>query len=259
MKKEEIRDFGGGAEEEVSGYVEGGIPTPKTFFRRDKSGRVEEIEYKTGRTVRLEKGGFMEPIEVVQQNLHEIPDPSDPSKSIIVDRRINLDNFIPANGGMPYSKKTADIICEDLANGKAMYKLCEEPGMPSLSVIRRWRAEFPEFDQMVRQAYKDRAEREIDENVVLSEELVARQLGGEDDAASVKVLTEQKRFRASKDNEKYDVKKSGEVSSGPIAIQIVTHVPLSDYAKTTTERTMDETGMVKEAKDVTPKDRKSVV
>lgn len=58
----------------------------------------------------------------------------------------------------PYSPLLADRICEQIASGKTLVEISKTPGMPSYATIAKWRIRYPEFDEMYKQARKDRAE-----------------------------------------------------------------------------------------------------
>ena len=57
-----------------------------------------------------------------------------------------------------YVKEVADDICQLIAQGESLRKICERPGMPSLSMVFRWLNEQAEFrDQYARAREKTNA------------------------------------------------------------------------------------------------------
>ena len=67
--------------------------------------------------------------------------------------------------GFPYSPLLADRICEEIASGAKITKICEKEGYPSYGQLLDWRRKYPEFDEKIRQARKDRAEYYFDKAV----------------------------------------------------------------------------------------------
>lgn len=57
-------------------------------------------------------------------------------------------------GGRPikYNQQRAEAIIDLLLEGHSLMRIGKMPGMPSISTIRRWRIEFPLFDDAVRRA-----------------------------------------------------------------------------------------------------------
>jgi len=50
-------------------------------------------------------------------------------------------------GGRPtdYTPELADKICDELASGKSLHRVCQAPNMPDKATVFRWLARYPEF------------------------------------------------------------------------------------------------------------------
>lgn len=59
-----------------------------------------------------------------------------------------------SSGGRPikYNQQRAEAIINLLLEGYSLKRIGSMPGMPSISTIRRWRIEYPMFDDAVRRA-----------------------------------------------------------------------------------------------------------
>jgi hypothetical protein len=44
-----------------------------------------------------------------------------------------------------FTQEVADLICERIADGESLRKICAEDQMPDRSTVRRWLAQQPEF------------------------------------------------------------------------------------------------------------------
>jgi len=67
-----------------------------------------------------------------------------------------------------YNEILAAIVCQRIAGGTTLSKLCKEPGMPSYQTLLRWRKKYPYFKEAVEEARKDRAEYYAEEVVEVS-------------------------------------------------------------------------------------------
>jgi len=114
----------------------------ETFYHTDKEGITSEIDIITGRVVArsasIENMAIGKNLPITEAESH---------KSL----------------RWKYSHAYGDFICQKIAEGLTMTELTELPGMPSLGIVTRWRAENPVFDEGIRLARKARAERVYDE------------------------------------------------------------------------------------------------
>ena len=80
----------------------------------------------------------------------------------------------PAVMGRPtvYSDKIANKICERLADGESLRKICESEEMPGKSTVMRWLLDdnHTDFWERYEKAWKSRAEGYLEEIVEISEE-----------------------------------------------------------------------------------------
>ena len=57
-----------------------------------------------------------------------------------------------------YTQEIADVICERLANGESLRRICESEDMPSLSMVMRWLGANAEFREQYARARELQAE-----------------------------------------------------------------------------------------------------
>ena len=105
----------------------------KTFHQMDGSGNIQEINCESG--------------EVVNHSNKVV---SLPKTSWI------------------YNHVIADIICQRIADGSTLTKICLMDGFPGMGVIVRWRSQEDLFDEALRYAEAARAERFHDKIVSCS-------------------------------------------------------------------------------------------
>jgi len=120
-----------------------------------------------------------------------------------------------------YSKQLASHICDLLAKGQTIKKICSEEGMPGRDVIYKWMREYNEFKLAVNEARALRADYYADEIIETAEEV-------DDDGKfaieKAKLKVKAYEWSARKDNpERYDAKASAK-PQGPAKIIINTGV-----------------------------------
>lgn len=57
-----------------------------------------------------------------------------------------------------YNPVTIDLICQKIAEGGSLTRICQEDGMPSYNTLCRWRRMHPQIDEQLMLARRDRAE-----------------------------------------------------------------------------------------------------
>lgn len=57
-----------------------------------------------------------------------------------------------------YSKKMADLVCNEIAMGKDLLDICKISAFPPIEVIRHWKRIYPAFSEALILAKEDRAE-----------------------------------------------------------------------------------------------------
>jgi hypothetical protein len=62
-----------------------------------------------------------------------------------------------------FSQQIADVICEELANGRSLRAICADDGMPSKSAVFRWLAANVEFRDQYARAREAQADALADE------------------------------------------------------------------------------------------------
>lgn len=69
-----------------------------------------------------------------------------------------------------YEQETADLICEQLVEGKSLRSLCRDEDMPSVSTVCRWLASNPEFREQYARAREMQADALFDEILDISDD-----------------------------------------------------------------------------------------
>jgi hypothetical protein len=105
-------------------------------------------------------------------------------------------HIIPPCRGRPtlYSTELALEICNRIAEGTPLTKICLSPDIPSYRTVLLWRAEKPEFLQLYKASREDAADTLADRIIELAE-LV---LTGEVEANKARVAIDALRWTASK-------------------------------------------------------------
>lgn len=89
-----------------------------------------------------------------------------------------------------YTQDVADAICECLALGMSLRKICEQEGMPSKSTVFNWLGIHPLFLDQYRRARELQAETHVDDIVRIADEAT--------DAGLAKVRIDARKWHASK-------------------------------------------------------------
>lgn len=69
-----------------------------------------------------------------------------------------------------YSEKLAAAICERLACGEPLAKICRDDAMPSYSTVNKWIAEKPEFSEHSARAKQHGTHYLADESIEIADE-----------------------------------------------------------------------------------------
>lgn len=107
---------------------------------------------------------------------------------VLVQVGVGLD-FVPGQRKIPYNDVIVSLIVEKIIGGMTLTKLCNLPGMPSYSVIAGWKKKYPEFNERIEDAYKERASYLAE---LATEELLGLELGTHDseDASVVRTKSD---------------------------------------------------------------------
>lgn len=118
---------------------------------------------------------------------------------------------------VPYSPHLISLMCQRIAEGAAVTKLCQQPGFPSYAQLRLWARVHPWIDEELDRARRDRAETMRDN--ALEEALKARD---KNDAPAQALKTETYKWAAGTDHEKYNPKTKVEATLNT-PTQIIVH------------------------------------
>lgn len=136
---------------------------------------------------------------------------------------------MPAGRPTDYTPELGDLICEGIASGKSLVKICKDDGMPNPATIYKWRRVFDEFNDNYAHAREDAADVFAEEIITIADEVgqvvmvdgVPLVVDGKPvmtvDSASVahgKLRTDSRKWIASRFNKAY-IEKSSKELSGP--------------------------------------------
>lgn len=197
------------------------------FARRNPHTQLQEIvSAVTGRVVAiLEKStNLASRIPVLERRL--LPNGS----TIFVETTISAVGNVDS---IPYHPWIIDQICEKIANGGALTKICKEPGMPSYTTLCSWRRKYPYVEESLDKARLDRTEYMRDEAVAIALENEDHKFPTQAAKLKVDTLLQAAGF----DNPKYSPKAKLDVSvTAPTQIIIQTGIdrtPLKEAVPTT--------------------------
>lgn len=77
---------------------------------------------------------------------------------------------MPAGRPSSFTQDKADYICQELAEGRSLRKICEEDGMPSAGTVCRWLAENEQFQKQYARAREAQADVLFEEILDISDE-----------------------------------------------------------------------------------------
>ena len=69
-----------------------------------------------------------------------------------------------------YTQEKADYICQELAEGRSLRKICEDDGMPSAGTVCRWLTDFEQFQQQYARARESQADALFEEILDIADE-----------------------------------------------------------------------------------------
>ena len=94
-------------------------------------------------------------------------------KTLVSDKQSNKDSSVVNKGGRPtlYSLKIALEICERIADGESLVKICSDPKMPKKTAVYEWLLRHKEFADIYARAREDQADTLADEIHAISDEL----------------------------------------------------------------------------------------
>jgi len=75
-----------------------------------------------------------------------------------------------------YTPELGDLICEGIARGRSLVKICSDDGMPAPSSVYKWRREIDEFSENYDRAREDQADLMVEEMLDIADNEVAQPL-----------------------------------------------------------------------------------
>lgn len=113
-----------------------------------------------------------------------------------------------------YSEEMADKICEEIAQGAALYILCLKDGYPAERTVYQWLEKRPDFAQKYARARDRQQDRCVDEMIVIAD--------GCRDPNKARIQIDARKWRASKlAPKKYgDKLELGSNPENPLALMI---------------------------------------
>lgn len=164
-------------------------------FCRQNNSFVEIIDSITGKLVAALKSPYATSVP-----LEKITLPNGEEVWRDVELPTNLLENYAYRGIVPFSPWMVDIICEKIAEGTSLTKICRQPGMPSYAVLCRWKRDHPEIADQLENARQDRAEYHRDQA------LEEAQAADEDNATAQTLKHNAHKWAAGVDNAKFSPK-----------------------------------------------------
>lgn len=123
-------------------------------------------------------------------------------------------------GVVTYNPLVVDLLCQKIAEGGSITKICKEPNMPTYQTLCRWRRAHPSIDEQLLIARRDRAEYLRDE--ALAE---AQRAEGRDPISGSQLRVDTYKWAASVDHERYNPKTKVEATiNAPTQILVYTGI-----------------------------------
>lgn len=122
-----------------------------------------------------------------------------------------------------YTPELASHICSELAAGKSLVKICEDPNMPGRRTVFDWLRAHPEFEKLYQIAKDECAEVLVEEMLEIADN--GGRAGTSEKVQRDRVRIDTRKWIASKlKPKKYSEKVAAEVSGpegGPVVVEIV--------------------------------------
>lgn len=84
-----------------------------------------------------------------------------------------------------YTPEIITRICDQIADGRSLRKVCEDDGMPSKMTVLNWLNRYPEFVTQYARAKDESADSHADDMLDIADEAIERTDSGAYDAAQV--------------------------------------------------------------------------
>lgn len=109
---------------------------------------------------------------------------------------------MPAGRPTDYNNEIAELICERIASGESLNRICKDEDMPDDSTFYRWKEKHEELRDKYARAREQQADKQADEIVDIADEaaVVAREGGREASAfvQAAKLRVDARKWVASK-------------------------------------------------------------
>lgn len=126
-----------------------------TFAKRNpKTGLIEIIDMVTGHVRAVQR----EPFSLLTGHQEVMVEHMLPSGEKVLLQK-GVDPGLLANvRGEPFNQILVDLVCQAVAEGESLTKVCQKPGYPSYTALCRWRRQHPHINDQLDNARRDRAE-----------------------------------------------------------------------------------------------------
>lgn len=141
-------------------------PEESTYSYVDKNGYISVIDISSGKRLLVQK--TLEDIfndKVNRAQLHVLPT----GEEVWIEVGMDLDN-ISSMESYKYSDVMADMICQKIREGGCITHFSGKGGIPPYSTICRWKKQNQEFNELLKEAKKDRAEYFMDQQIGIAED-----------------------------------------------------------------------------------------
>jgi len=194
-----------------------------THYSEKKGQHVHIINTKTGVTELVVSADPSQMSELVQHTQ---------ASGQIIWLEAGITNMI-STSNTQYNPMTVQILCQKIAEGGSITKICKQAGMPTYATLCKWRKDYPEIREMLEQAYVDRADTLRDE--ALGEALLA----DEDNVDSQKLKHDALKWAAGVDSPRYSPKAKIEATLN-IPTQVIVHTGIDRTPKDVTPEKTDD-------------------
>lgn len=187
-------------------------------FSQEVDGKIHIIDSLTGLLVCvLNKSSAMQASPGVLVPIEQ------EGRTIYVESGLQLPTRTPL---YQYNPVILDMICNMVASGQSLSKVCALPGFPSYSVLCRWRRDHPEVNAAIENARRDRAEVMRDAVLEQAERTMEDSIGRKDEVAALGVLLDATKWATGIDNEKFNPKAKVEATVN-VPTQIIVHTGIN--------------------------------
>lgn len=126
---------------------------PKTFTRVNEQGFYEVVDLHTGQILCIESKPTY---NFLQKKFDDLVEIDTPQGKVWIDKHIDPERIL-VKKHPKYSQGWADLIAEKITQGATLLQACDDLRL-NYTTICRWRREYPDFLEAIKQARQDRAE-----------------------------------------------------------------------------------------------------